>query len=201
MTDMDIVKMKLKFIIEYFSSHISYKNKIKKMMGSILDVASQTKEEKKTVKNIGHLKIMLKHCDMKDIHPFLTETIYSAIFPDEKWLKLKSSLWTIIVFFMLLRFLFFSMNWPRTRSTVSVFLFMMTTLFLFLWRRSFFSFLFSMLSFFSLLLSIRWISFSAISWFLFSYPIISIIIFSTFRFISEEFIISLSIFPFSIWFG
>ena len=81
---MDIVKMKLKFIIEYFSSHISYKNKIKKMMGSILDVASQTKEEKKTVKNIGHLKIMLKHCDMKDIHPFLTETIYSAIFPDEK---------------------------------------------------------------------------------------------------------------------
>ena len=81
---MDITLIKLKWLIEHFTSNISFKNQIKKMMGHLLDIASQTKDQKNLMKNVGHLNVMLKHCEIKDIHPYLTETIYSAFVPKEK---------------------------------------------------------------------------------------------------------------------
>lgn len=81
---MDIAKMKLKWIIEYFSSSVVHKCKVRKMIGPLLDIASQTKDEKYSFKKIGNLKVVLKHCEIKDVHSVLSETISSTIMPEEK---------------------------------------------------------------------------------------------------------------------
>lgn len=61
-SDSDIVQMKLKWVIEYFTRKISFKRNVKKMIDPILELASQVKNRDKTFKNLGHLRIMLKHC-------------------------------------------------------------------------------------------------------------------------------------------
>ena len=75
---MQIVQMKLKWIIEFFCSHAN-KSQAKKMIEPLLDIASQTKNSKNAFKNIGHLRVMLKHCEVKDIQPYLSETIFTTI--------------------------------------------------------------------------------------------------------------------------
>ena len=54
------------------------------MIGPLLDIASQTKDEKHSFKKIGNLKVVLKHCEIKDVHSVLSETISSTIMPEEK---------------------------------------------------------------------------------------------------------------------
>ena len=79
MSDEEIVEMKVKWIIEYFVAKVRMKSKIKKMIDPILDLGGSGKSKEKIFKNIGNIKIMLKHCETQEIAPLITETIFQAL--------------------------------------------------------------------------------------------------------------------------
>ena len=88
------------------------------MTGPILDLASQSNNKTLLFKNVGHLRVMLKHCDLKDVRPFLTQTIYQTMVHDPNWHKpFKSSLRTAVVPFVLFRFVTVPMVGVRPRPT------------------------------------------------------------------------------------
>lgn len=78
-SDEEIVEMKVKWIIEYFVARVRTKPKIKEMIDPILDLGGSGKSKEKIFKNIGNIKIMLKHCETQEIAPLITETIFQAL--------------------------------------------------------------------------------------------------------------------------
>jgi hypothetical protein len=82
-TDVEIVRLKLRWIIEYFVAHTTYKTRIKEMLGPLLDLAANTSNREKLLKNVGNLRIMVKHCDIEEIHPLLVETVFQSVWQGE----------------------------------------------------------------------------------------------------------------------
>ena len=80
---MDIVRLKIRWIIEYFVAHTTFKSRIKEMLEPLLDLAANARNREKLVKNVGNLRIMLKHCDIREIQPLLIETAFQAVWPSE----------------------------------------------------------------------------------------------------------------------
>lgn len=78
-SDEDIVEMKMKWIVECFVEKIKSKSKMKEMVGPILDLVSSGKERENVIKNMGNIKIMLKHCEIQEVVPLMTETIMRAL--------------------------------------------------------------------------------------------------------------------------
>jgi hypothetical protein len=71
--------MKMKWIVECFVQKVKSKSKMKEMAGPILDLVSSGKERENVIKNMGNIKIMLKHCEIQEVVPLMTETIMLAL--------------------------------------------------------------------------------------------------------------------------
>lgn len=80
-SDIDILENRIRWFIEHMVGQIKYKAQMKRMLLPIMEIAQTVQTKDKIFRNVLNLKIMLKHSEIKDIVPLMTETIFMLIFP------------------------------------------------------------------------------------------------------------------------
>lgn len=53
------------------------------MLDPIMELSEQAENKDKIIKNICHMRVMLKHCQIQDIYKIMAETVFMAIFQNK----------------------------------------------------------------------------------------------------------------------
>jgi hypothetical protein len=80
--DTQMAVLKLRWLIEYLVKQIRFKSKMKEMMNPLTEISLSSQSKEAVLKKLCHLKAMVKHCEISQIAPLLSDIVLLAIVND-----------------------------------------------------------------------------------------------------------------------